>query len=81
MVDKIGRRAFADFLERLSTDTFNRNDWGEYVVNHYHDETLEAYRRNCARLAIEAGEPFPRTEGHRAQLRAWAKELRALAAA
>ena len=81
MADMTKRRAFADFLDRLSGGTSDRDDWGEYVVNHYRDETLEECRRNCVRLAIEAGEPFPRTDEHRARLRAWANELRGPAAA
>lgn len=81
MVDETRRRAFADFLDRLAAGGWNRDEWGEYAVNHYHDETLEEYRRNCVRLSIEAGEPFPRTDEHRTQLRTWASELRASAAA
>lgn len=76
MVDLTRRRAFADFLDRVSAGTCDRDEWAEYVVNHYHDEVLEQRRRECARLAIEEGEPFPRTDEHRAQLRAWAEGLR-----
>jgi hypothetical protein len=81
MVDIVRRRAFADFLERLARGEGRPDDWDEYAVNHYKDETLEECRRNCVRLSIEAGEPFPRTDEHRAQLRAWASELRPSAAA
>ncbi len=54
------RQAFADFLDRLAAGTSSRADWAEYAVNHYQDEKLEAYRRDCVRLAIQVGEPFPR---------------------
>ena len=76
MVDLTKRRAFADFLERLSTKPFNPDDWLEYAVNHYHDKELEEIRRRCVRLSIEAGESFPDTPEHHAQLREWAKQLR-----
>ena len=81
MVNLTKRHAFAEFLDRLAAGTCDQNDWDEYVVNHYYDETLERRRRDCARLAIESGEPFPRTDEHRTQLRVWAEELRAPAAA
>jgi hypothetical protein len=42
MVDLMRRRAFADFLEGLAAEGRNRDDWGEYAVNHYHDETVPA---------------------------------------
>ena len=71
------RHAFAAFLDRLAAGTLADDDWAAYLVNHYPDETLEEYRRNCVRLAIEAGEPFPRTDTDRARLHAWANELRA----
>lgn len=70
------RQAFADFLDRLAVGTSSRADWVEYAVNHYQDEKLEAYRRDCVRLAIQVGEPFPRTDEHRKQLRKWASELK-----
>jgi hypothetical protein len=75
-IAKRKRQSFADFLDRLSTGTQDRDDWREYAVNHYHDEMLEQIRRDCVRLAIEPGESFPRTDAHRAQLRTWATELR-----
>lgn len=75
------RLAFADFLDRLADGASSVEDWSKHVAGHYRDETLEEYRRNCVRLSIEAGESFPRTDEHRARLRAWAEELRATAAA
>ena len=71
------REAFADFLDRLAAGTSSRAEWVEYAVNHYQDEKLEGCRRDCVRLAIQAGEPFPRTDEHRKQLHEWANELRA----
>ena len=81
MRDPAERRAFADFLDRLASEPFCSDDWSKHVVNHYHDEVLETFRRNCARLAIDAGDAFPTTASQRAQLRAWAVELRSLDAA
>jgi len=71
------REAFADFLERLAAGTSSRADWVEHAVDHYQDEKLEEYRRDCVRLAIQVGEPFPRTDEHRQHLRKLASELRA----
>jgi hypothetical protein len=71
------REAFADFLDRLAAGTSPRADWVEHAVNHYKDEKLEEYRRGCVRLAVQAGESFPRSDEHRQQLRKWANELRA----
>ena len=62
------REAFADFLERLAAGTSSRADWVEYAVNHYQDERLEAYRRDCVWLAIQVGEPFPDCKGKRSHL-------------
>lgn len=56
MVDVMKRREFADFLERLAERGRDLDDRGEYVVNHFKDETLEECRHNCARLSIEAGD-------------------------
>ena len=77
MVDMTQRHTFAAFLDRLAAGTLADDDWAEYAVNHYPDETLEECRRNCVQLAIEAGEPFPRTDTDRAWLHAWANDLRA----
>ena len=71
------REAFADFLDKLAAGTSSRADWVEYAVTHYQDEKMEERRRDCVRLAIQAGEPFPRTDEHRKQLQEWANELRA----
>jgi len=76
MIDHSKRQTFAAFFERLASGPPDREDWGEHAINHYLDEQLEAIRRRCVRLSIQAGEPFPRTQEHRLQLRAWAEELR-----
>ena len=81
MIDLAERNAFADFLDRLAAEPFNPDDWFRHVVNHYQDEVLEEFRRNCARLAFYVGERFPDTDEHRAQLHAWADELRSVQAA
>lgn len=78
MIELAERRAFADFLDRLASEPFSSDDWSKHVVNHYHDEVLETFRRNCARLTIDAGDAFPTTASQRSQLRSWAIELRAL---
>ena len=58
MVDLMKRRAFTDFLERLSAGTLDQGEWGEYAVNHYHDDRLEDIRREVVRMSIEAGSRF-----------------------
>ena len=75
MIDTVRRRAFAAFLIDLSNGMASADDWYEYAVNHYFDETLETIRCCCVRFAQEAGPPFPRTEEQKRQLREWAVQL------
>ena len=70
------RRAFADFLDAFAAGKGNAHEWSTYAVAHYQDEKLEDIRRRVVRLAIQAGEPFPRTDEQRTQLRQWSKVLR-----
>jgi hypothetical protein len=76
MIDLKKRREFADFLDRLTSRPPNREDWQEFIVQHYEDEELEQLRVDCARLARDTKTPIPQTEAQRSQLREWAIELR-----
>ena len=78
MIDQIKRKAFADILDKFAEHNANREDWFNYIIEHYVDEELEEIRRNVVRLRIAAGDPeiFPSTNAHRKQLKSWAEELR-----
>lgn len=49
------RQDFADFLVELANGHRTTAKWQKMVVTHYHDEKLEAIRREVVRLDI-AGE-------------------------
>jgi hypothetical protein len=77
MIDQAKRKVFVDYLQKLIEGDGNREDWLNFIIEHYSDEQLEEVRRNIVRLRIKAGDPeiFPVTEKHKEQLRKWAKEL------
>ena len=76
MVDLDRRRAFADFLDDLALGNFDTGQWQTYAVAHYFDELLEETRRQCVRLSIQVQNRSSWSEAEKAQLSAWARELR-----
>lgn len=72
------RRAFADFLARLATDSDREGEWFQLVVTHYPDEELEAIRRELARLSIKRnpmGGVSAWQPEDRKQMVGWAEQL------
>ncbi len=53
MDDELLRKEFSSFLKRLIDGDCNESDWSKYIVNHYHNESVEEARRQCAQLIIK----------------------------
>ncbi|KAK0038698.1 hypothetical protein Bpfe_031559 [Biomphalaria pfeifferi] len=77
MIDYQKRGDFIDYLNKLINEPYNKDDWFNYIIEHYPDEELEEIRRKIVRLRIAAGDPeiFPVTEEHREKLKEWIDEL------
>ena len=75
-VDSNMREAFADFLLRVSANTFTLIDWQRFAVQHYHDEFLESIRRKTVKLSIDRDGGKEWSESEMAKLTYWAEQLR-----
>jgi len=77
MIDRKKRKEFVNYLNKLIAGHYSKDDWFNYIIEHYVDEELEEVRRNIVRLRIAAGDPetFPVTNEHREELKKWAGEL------
>lgn len=79
MIDYEKRKEFVNYLNKLVTGQYTKDDWFKYIIEHYVDEELEEVRRNIVRLRIAAGDPeiFPVTDEHKEKLKEWIRELQA----
>jgi len=77
MIDHQKREDFVKYLYKLIKEQYSKDDWFNYIIEHYQDEELEEVRRDIVRLRITAGDPeiFPMNEEHKEKLKEWIKEL------
>lgn len=64
MEDKVLRRHFRGFLQRLSAGTLDLADWKKHAIAHYEDEFVEEIRRETVRIMMKhssTGEKGPLT--------------------
>lgn len=72
------RELFVAFLERFAKGDVDREQWQQWVVNHYLDETLERIRQDCVRMRMRNEAMRWSTEEHD-RIQAWIRALRTAA--
>ena len=50
----ITRSLLATFIEYAARDCVTPLEWSRFIVNHYHDEVMEAARVDCVRILQSA---------------------------
>lgn len=77
MIDHQKREDFVKYLYQFIKEQYSKDDWFNYIIEHYQDEELEEVRRKIVHLRITAGDPeiFPVNEEHKEKLKEWIKEL------
>lgn len=74
--DQLPRELFVAFLERFANGDVDREQWQQWVVNHYLDEMLERIRQDCVRLRM-SNEPMRWSTEEHDRIQAWIRALRA----
>lgn len=72
---EIDNRLMASFIDYAVANKVSSEEWGRFIVNHYHDSELEHARRECCRIL--SGNNDSVSEQDKEYLYALAKSLRA----